>query len=170
MYKRQSINDKVEMWEDDRFWFELKKRLPKDASERLVTGPSIEKSLAPLRSFVVEPMKFGNLFLVGDAAHIVPPTGAKGLNLAFSDVHYLYKSLIGYFKNDDKNAIEQYSSKALNRVWKTIRFSWWMTNTLHKFPDQTEFDQKIQEAELDYLKNSIDAQKSLAENYVGLAF
>ena len=169
-YIQTSINDKVEMWDDDRFWFELKKRLPKDASERLVTGPSIEKSLAPLRSFVVEPMKFGNLFLVGDAAHIVPPTGAKGLNLAFSDVHYLYKSLICYFKNDDKNAIEQYSSKALNRVWKTIRFSWWMTNTLHKFPDQTEFDQKIQEAELEYLKNSIDAQKSLAENYVGLAF
>ena len=169
-YIQTSINDKVEMWEDDRFWFELKKRLPKDASERLVTGPSIEKSLAPLRSFVVEPMKFGNLFLVGDAAHIVPPTGAKGLNLAFSDVHYLYKSLICYFKNDDKNAIEQYSSKALNRVWKTIRFSWWMTNTLHKFPDQTEFDQKIQEAELEYLKNSIDAQKSLAENYVGLEF
>ena len=169
-YIQTSIKDKIEKWDDKNFWLELKKRLPFEASENLITGPSIEKSIAPLRSFVAEPMKYGSLFLVGDAAHIVPPTGAKGLNLAFSDVHYLYESLKNYYKNDDKNAINNYSNMALTRVWKTIRFSWWMTTTLHKFPGQSSFDQRIQEAELEYLKSSISSQRALAENYVGLPF
>ena len=169
-YIQTSIKDKIEKWDDKKFWIELKKRLPFEASAKLVTGPSIEKSIAPLRSFVAEPMKFGSLFLVGDAAHIVPPTGAKGLNLAFSDVYYLYESLKNYYKNDDKNAINYYSDRALKRVWKAIRFSWWMTTTLHKFPGQSSFDQKIQEAELEYLESSISSQRALAENYVGLPF
>ena len=169
-YIQISIKDKIEKWDDKNFWIELKKRLPIEASENLITGPSIEKSIAPLRSFVAEPMKFGSLFLVGDAAHIVPPTGAKGLNLAFSDVYYLFQSLKNYYKNDDKNAINYYSDRALTRVWKAIRFSWWMTTTLHKFPGQSSFDQKIQEAELEYLESSISSQRALAENYVGLPF
>ena len=169
-YIQTSIKDKIEKWDDKKFWIELRRRLPIEAAENLITGPSIEKSIAPLRSFVAEPMKFGSLFLVGDAAHIVPPTGAKGLNLAFSDVYYLYESLKNYYKNDDKNAINYYSDRALTRVWKAIRFSWWMTTTLHKFPGQSSFDQKIQEAELEYLESSISSQRALAENYVGLPF
>ena len=169
-YIQTSIKDKIEQWDDKNFWLELKKRLPFEASEKLITGPSIEKSIAPLRSFVAEPMSFGSLFLVGDAAHIVPPTGAKGLNLAFSDVHYLFESLKNYYNNDDKNAINKYSDMALNRVWKAIRFSWWMTTTLHKFPGQSSFDQRIQETELEYLKSSTFSQRALAENYVGLPF
>tara|TARA_B100000579_G_C22785056_1_gene831440 strand:- start:199 stop:1368 length:1170 start_codon:yes stop_codon:yes gene_type:complete len=169
-YIQTSIKDKIEQWNDKKFWLELKKRLPFEASKNLITGPSIEKSIAPLRSFVAEPMKYGSLFLVGDAAHIVPPTGAKGLNLAFSDVHYLYESFKNYYKNDDKNAINAYSDMALTRVWKAIRFSWWMTITLHKFPGQSSFDQRIQETELEYLKNSVYSQRALAENYVGLPF
>ena len=159
-YIQTSIKDKIEKWDDKKFWIELRRRLPIEAAENLITGPSIEKSIAPLRSFVAEPMKFGSLFLVGDAAHIVPPTGAKGLNLAFSDVYYLYESLKNYYKNDDKNAINYYSDRALNRVWKAIRFSWWMTTTLHKFPGQSSFDQKIQEAELEYLESSISSHIS----------
>ena len=169
-YIQTSIKDKIEKWDDKKFWIELRRRLPIEAAENLITGPSIEKSIAPLRSFVAEPMKFGSLFLVGDAAHIVPPTGAKGLNLAFSDVYYLFQSLKNYYKNDDKNAINYYSDRALTRVWKAIRFSWWMTTTLHKFPGQSSFDQKIQEAELEYLESSISSQRALAENYVGLPF
>ena len=169
-YIQTSIEEKTTEWSDDRFWNELKKRLPEESLENLVTGPSIEKSLAPLRSFVVEPMSYGNLFLVGDAAHIVPPTGAKGLNLAFSDVNYLVETLEEYYQEKNKTVLSKYSKRALNRVWKAIRFSWWMTVTFHKFPNQSDFDQKMQETEIEYLENSEVAQKSFAENYVGLPF
>ena len=169
-YIQIPINEKIEQWGDDRFWLELKKRLPNESVKQLVTGPSIEKSLAPLRSFVVEPMHFGNLFLVGDAAHIVPPTGAKGLNLAFSDVYYLFETLNEFYQVKDRKVLSKYSQRALKRVWKAIRFSWWMTVTFHKFPNQSNFDQKMQESEIEYLENSIIAQKMLAENYVGLPY
>ena len=169
-YIQTSLDDRVESWDDKRFWEELKRRLTIEASESIITGPSIEKSIAPLRSFVCEPMNWNNLFLVGDAAHIVPPTGAKGLNLAVSDVYYLFNGLKKhYLFNDDKD-LKNYSTKALSRVWKAIRFSWWMTTTFHKFPEQTSFDQRIQDSELEYLENSIASQKVLAENYVGLPF
>ena len=169
-YIQTSLDDRVESWDDKRFWKELKRRLPIEASESIITGPSIEKSIAPLRSFVCEPMNLNNLFLVGDAAHIVPPTGAKGLNLAVYDVYYLFNGLKKhYLFNDDKD-LKNYSTKALSRVWKAIRFSWWMTTTFHKFPEQTSFDQRIQDSELEYLENSIASQKVLAENYVGLPF
>ena len=169
-YIQTSLDDRVESWDDKRFWEELKRGLPIEASESIITGPSIEKSIAPLRSFVCEPMNWNNLFLVGDAAHIVPPTGAKGLNLAVSDVYYLFNGLKKhYLLNDDKD-LKNYSTKALSRVWKAIRFSWWMTTTFHKFPEQTSFDQRIQDSELEYLENSIASQKVLAENYVGLPF
>ena len=138
------------------------------ARDSLVTGPSIEKSIAPLRSFVAEPMRFGRMFLAGDAAHIVPPTGAKGLNLAASDAHYLACAFREYYDEKSSAAIDHYSAKALTRVWKAVRFSWWMTSMLHKFPDQAEFGARIQVAELDYLVSSKAASASLAENYVGL--
>ena len=163
-------SDKIENWSDDNFWEELKLRLPTEASDTLITGPSIEKSIAPLRSFVSEPMRWGNLFLAGDASHIVPPTGAKGLNLAVSDIHYLSEGLITFFKDNDDHLLNTYSDKALLRVWKGIRFSWWMTTLMHNFPNQDEFDRKIQLAELEYLSNSIEAQKSFSENYVGLPY
>ncbi len=173
-YIQVPIDDKVEDWSDDRFWDELKKRLPKDAANKLVTGPSIEKSIAPLRSFVCENMRYGNLFLAGDAAHIVPPTGAKGLNSAASDIHYLSNALIQYYKNGDEQGLDQYAEKALKRVWKAERFSWWMTNLLHKLPnsdgDSGSFTAKMQLAELDYLFESEAALKSLAENYIGLPY
>ena len=169
-YVQCPLDDKVEEWSDERFWDELRRRLPQDVSERLVTGPSFEKSIAPLRSFVAEPLRFGRLFLVGDAAHIVPPTGAKGLNLAASDVRYLFDGLREYYADNASAGIDDYSRKALSRVWKAERFSWWMTNTLHRFPDQGEFGQRIQEAELDYLFSSKAAMTSLAENYVGLPY
>lgn len=169
-YIQTSINEKTSDWSDNRFWNELKKRLPDETLKNLITGTSIEKSLAPLRSFVVEPMSYGNLFLVGDAAHIVPPTGAKGLNLAFSDVYYLVETLDEYYQENNRKVLLKYSKRALNRVWKAIRFSWWMTVTFHKFPKQTDFDQKMQETEIEYLLNSEVAQKSFAENYVGLPF
>ena len=169
-YIQTSLDDRVEGWDDKRFWEELKKRLPIEASESIITGPSIEKSIAPLRSFVCEPMNWNNLFLVGDAAHIVPPTGAKGLNLAVSDVYYLFNGLKKHYLFNDDKGLKNYSTKALSRVWKAIRFSWWMTTTFHKFPEQTSFDQRIQDSELEYLENSIASQKVLAENYVGLPF
>ena len=137
---------------------------------RVVTGPSIEKSIAPLRSFVAEPLRFGRLFLAGDAAHIVPPTGAKGLNLAASDVHYLSQGFISYYQNKSERELDAYSSRALARVWKAERFSWWMTRLLHQFPDEGAFNNKMQEAELEYLAGSAAAQTSLAENYVGLPY
>ena len=169
-YIQTSLSDKIEDWDDNRFWEELKRRLPSKAAETIITGPSIEKSIAPLRSFVCEPMSWQNLYLVGDAAHIVPPTGAKGLNLAISDVYYLFNAFKKYYLFNDNNGLEQYSTRALTRVWKAIRFSWWMTTTFHKFPDQSSFDQRIQDSELEYLENSIASQTVLAENYVGLPY
>jgi p-hydroxybenzoate 3-monooxygenase len=157
-------------WTDDRFWEELKRRLPEDAAASLVTGPSIEKSVAPLRSFVAEPMRHGRLFLAGDAAHIVPPTGAKGLNLAASDIHFLSRALIGHYRDGDERGLETYSEKALRRTWKAERFSWWMTKLLHEFPEEGAFARRIQQAELDYLFSSTAALTALAENYVGLPF
>ena len=158
----------VEDWPDDRFWDELRRRLPEAAADRLVTGHSIEKSFAPLRSFVAEPMRFGRLFLAGDAAHIVPPTGAKGLNLAVSDIVMLSEALIEHYDEGSDAALDSYSSRALRRVWKAVRFSWWMTTILHRFPDDGGFAQRVQAAELDYLSTSVAAQTVLAENYTGL--
>jgi p-hydroxybenzoate 3-monooxygenase len=167
-YVQVPLTDHVDQWTDDAFWDELKLRLDPRARESLVTGPSIEKSIAPLRSFVAEPMRFGGLFLAGDAAHIVPPTGAKGLNLAATDVKYLSSALIEYYRGKSNAGIDHYSEKCLRRVWKAERFSWWFTSLMHKFPDTGEFGQKVQEAELDYLVGSRAASTSLAENYVGL--
>lgn len=169
-YVQCPLSDSPEDWSDDAFWDELKRRLPRHHAESLITGPSIEKSIAPLRSFVTEPMRWGRLFLCGDAAHIVPPTGAKGLNTAASDIHYLYHALIQYFEEKDSEGIDRYSERALARIWKAERFSWWMTNLLHRFPDQTDFDIKMQLAEIDFLKNNREAQSVLAQNYVGLPY
>jgi p-hydroxybenzoate 3-monooxygenase len=169
-YVQCPLDDHVEEWPDDRFWDELKRRLDEKAADELVTGPSIEKSIAPLRSFVAEPMRFGRMFLAGDAAHIVPPTGAKGLNLAASDAHYLAQAFREYYDEKSSAGIDAYSAKALSRVWKAVRFSWWMTSMLHKFPDNGAFGARIQLAELDYVVNSTAAAASLAENYVGLPF
>jgi p-hydroxybenzoate 3-monooxygenase len=169
-YIQVPLTDTVEDWSDDKFWEELKRRLPADVAERLVTGPSIEKSIAPLRSFVAEPMRYGNLFLAGDAAHIVPPTGARGLNSAASDIYYLYHALVAHYKEGDDSGLDNYSAKALARVWKAQRFSWWMTTMLHTFPDSLPYDQKLSQTELEYLFSSERAQGSLAENYVGLPF
>ena len=169
-YVQCPLDDKVDQWPDERFWDELKRRLDGKAADSLITGPSIEKSIAPLRSFVAEPMRFGRLFLAGDAAHIVPPTGAKGLNLAASDAHYLACALREYYDEKSSAGIDNYSTKALARVWKAVRFSWWMTSMLHKFPDQGTIGARIQVAELDYVVHSNAAMMSLAENYVGLPF
>lgn len=169
-YIQCSLEEKIEDWSDERFWDELRRRLPVHHAEALVTGASFEKSIAPLRSFVAEPMRFGRMFLVGDAAHIVPPTGAKGLNLAASDVHYLFSGLIEHYQDRSSAGIDAYSARALARVWKAVRFSWWMTTMLHRFPGTGDFDQKIQEAELDYLTHSRAASTALAENYVGLPY
>jgi p-hydroxybenzoate 3-monooxygenase len=169
-YLQCSMDDHIDQWPDDRFWDELKRRLDRKAVDNLVTGPSIEKSIAPLRSFVAEPMRFGKMFLAGDAAHIVPPTGAKGLNLAASDVHYLSQALREFYDDKSPAGIDAYSATALARVWKAVRFSWWMTSMLHKFPDTGEFGARIQLAELDYLVSSKAAATSLSENYVGLPF
>jgi p-hydroxybenzoate 3-monooxygenase len=167
-YVQCSLDDKVENWSDDAFWDELRRRLDPEAAETLVTGPSIEKSIAPLRSFVAEPMRFGRLFLAGDAAHIVPPTGAKGLNLAATDVSYLGSALAEYFNDKSSAGIDTYSQRCLRRIWRAERFSWWFTNLMHKFPETGAFGQKMQAAELDYLVNSVAASTTMAENYVGL--
>ena len=169
-YIQVPLSDSVEDWNDEAFWAELKRRLPAEVAARLITGPSIEKSIAPLRSFVAEPMRYGNLFLAGDAAHIVPPTGARGLNSAASDIYYLYHALVAHYQKGDDSGLDGYSAKALARVWKAQRFSWWMTTMLHSFPDSLEYDQKLQQTELEYLFSSEAAQRSLAENYVGLPF
>jgi p-hydroxybenzoate 3-monooxygenase len=168
-YIQCSLAEDVESWPDERFWDELRPRLDDEARERLITGPSIEKSIAPLRSFVVEPMRFGRLFLAGDAAHIVPPTGAKGLNLAASDVRYLSQAIVEHYAEKSDAGIDHYSERALTRVWKAERFSWWMTTLLHRISENT-FDQKIQLAELDYLFRSKAAMTAFAENYVGLPY
>lgn len=167
-YVQVPSDAKLEHWSDARFWDEFKTRLGPDAARSVTTGPSIEKSIAPLRSFVAEPMRYGRLFLAGDAAHIVPPTGAKGLNLAMSDVRYLSRALIAHFKHGRDDGIEQYSAICLRRVWKATRFSWWMTTLLHKFPETDAFGHGLQRAEFAYLKSSRAAQAVLAENYVGL--
>jgi len=169
-YLQCTADEKVEDWPDDRFWEELKARLPEDAANALVTGPSIEKSIAPLRSFVAEPLRHGRLFLAGDAAHIVPPTGAKGLNLAASDIYFLSRGLIDYFNKSDETALNAYSAKALARIWKAERFSWWMTTMLHRFDHATAFDRRIQRTDLEYLFSSKAAMTALAENYVGLPY
>ena len=169
-YVQCSLGDDVGDWTDTRFWDTLRRRLPAEVGEALVTGPSIEKSIAPLRSFVSEPMRWGRLFLCGDAAHIVPPTGAKGLNTAASDVHYLYTGLLRFYQDKDSEGLDRYSEKALARVWKAERFSWWMTSLLHRFPDQSPFDVKMQAAELAFLRDNEDAQRVLAINYVGLPY
>jgi p-hydroxybenzoate 3-monooxygenase len=169
-YVQCPLDDHIDQWPDDRFWDELKRRLDAEAADKLVTGPSIEKSIAPLRSFVAEPMRFGRMFLAGDAAHIVPPTGAKGLNLAASDAHYLALGFREHYDEKSSAGIDTYSAKALSRVWKAVRFSWWMTSMLHKFPDTGSFGARIQLAELDYVVNSKVAAASLAENYVGLPY
>jgi p-hydroxybenzoate 3-monooxygenase len=167
-YVQCTTDDKMENWSDDAFWAELRLRLDDEAREKLITGPSIEKSIAPLRSFVAEPMRFGRLFLAGDAAHIVPPTGAKGLNLAMSDVTYLAQALTEFYSEKSAAGIDAYSATCLRRVWRASRFSLWFTSLMHRFPETGDFGQKIQEAELDYLVNSKVASTSLAENYVGL--
>ena len=168
-YIQTPHDDDPAAWSDTHFWDELRRRLPPETAEALVTGPSIEKSIAPLRSFVTEPMRYRKLCLVGDAAHIVPPTGAKGLNLAVSDVHYLTEGLTAWYGGDPEG-MERYSERALARVWKASRFSWWMTRTLHNFPGQSAFDQHMQEAEIAYLEGSAAARAAFSENYVGLPF
>jgi p-hydroxybenzoate 3-monooxygenase len=169
-YIQCAFDEDLEEWTDDRFWGELRLRLPPDAASALKTGPSIEKSIAPLRSFVAEPMRYRRLFLAGDAAHIVPPTGAKGLNLAASDVYYLSRALRAHYREKRDDLLDAYSETALRRVWKAERFSWWMTTLLHRFPDASPFDRRVQEAELDYVTGSVAARSSLAENYVGLPY
>ena len=169
-YIQVGTEERVAAWSDDAFWDELRRRLPAESAEALVTGPSIEKSIAPLRSFVCEPMRHGRLFLAGDAAHIVPPTGAKGLNLAVADVHYLFEAFAQHYRDGDAEGLETYSQTALARVWKAIRFSWWLTGILHRFPDQSAFDQRIQEAELDTIETSEGARAALAETYTGLPY
>ncbi|MBP2602860.1 4-hydroxybenzoate 3-monooxygenase [Acinetobacter calcoaceticus] len=169
-YLQVPLTDHVEDWSDEKFWDELKNRLDPESREKLVTGASIEKSIAPLRSFVTEPMRFGKLFLAGDAAHIVPPTGAKGLNLAASDIAYLSSALIEYYAEGSEQGIDEYSEKCLQRVWKAERFSWWMTHLLHRFETESEFDHKIKQAELSYVLGSIAGRTTLAENYVGLPY
>ncbi len=169
-YIQVPLTDRVEDWSDDAFWAELKRRLPGEVAAGLITGPSIEKSIAPLRSFVAEPMRYGRLFLAGDAAHIVPPTGARGLNSAASDIYYLYHAMLDHYKNGDDSGLDGYSKKALARIWKAQRFSWWMTMLLHRFPNNIPYDDRLQETEMSYLFSSEAAQRSLAENYVGLPF
>jgi len=168
-YVQCSLEDRVEAWPDERFWEELRARLPAAYAARLQTAPSIEKSIVPLRSFVCEPMRFGRLFLVGDAAHIVPPTGAKGLNLAAADVRVLYRALGEFYRSGGERLLEEYSARALARVWKATRFSWWFTSLMHRFSDDS-FAYRLQLAELEYLSESRAACQSMAENYVGLPF
>jgi p-hydroxybenzoate 3-monooxygenase len=168
-YVQCALDEPLDAWPDERFWNELRSRLPAEVATAVVTGPSIEKSIAPLRSFVVEPLRFGRLFLVGDAAHIVPPTGAKGLNLAAADVRLLYQALVARYRTGRTDLIETYSQRCLRRIWMAERFSWWFTSLTHKFADD-EFAARLQLAELDYLGRSVAARTAVAENYVGLPF
>ena len=169
-YVQVPLEEKASNWSDDAFFDELRRRLPAEVAEAVITGPSLEKSIAPLRSFVAEPMRFGRLFLAGDAAHIVPPTGAKGLNLAASDIRYLFDAFREHYRDGSDAGLDGYSARALARVWKAERFSWWMTNLLHRFPERDGFDQRIQQAEFDYLVQSRAAATAVAENYVGLPY
>ncbi len=169
-YIQCSLDDRIEQWPDDRFWEELTARFPAELAARIKTGPSIEKSIAPLRSFVAEPMQYGRMYLAGDAAHIVPPTGAKGLNLAVSDVYYLSRAFTEHYRSHNSRYLDSYSATALRRVWASERLSWWLTGLLHVFPGQAGFDQKIHASEYDYLLRSEHAQASLAEQYLGLPF
>ncbi len=169
-YIQCALEERVKDWSDDRFWDELRARLPRAVAEGLQTGPSLEKSIAPLRSFAVEPLRFGRMFLAGDAGHIVPPTGAKGLNLAASDIHYLSRGLIAHYSDKDSELLNLYSDTALKRVWKAERFSWWMTRLLHTFEGDDGFVTRLKQAEFDYIQNSRASQTSLAENYVGLDY
>ncbi|MCB0097219.1 MAG: FAD-dependent monooxygenase, partial [Caldilineaceae bacterium] len=168
-YVQCSLDDKVENWSDDAFWDELRRRLPPETAAKLITGPRLEMSIAPLRSFVAEPLRFGNLFLAGDAAHIVPPTGAKGLNLAAADVYYLSRAFIAHYGEGRTDLLARYSDACLRRVWKAIRFSWWFTSLMHKFDDDS-LNHRLQLAELDYLTSSVAGRTTMAENYVGLPF
>ena len=168
-YVQCGLDDTVDNWSDQRFWDELRRRLPRDVADKVTTGPRLEMSIAPLRSFVAEPMRWGNLFLAGDAAHIVPPTGAKGLNLAASDIYYLSRALVAHYRENRSDLIDRYSDACLNRVWKAIRFSWWFTSLMHKFGDDP-LGYRLQIAELDYLAGSTAARTAMAENYVGLPF
>jgi p-hydroxybenzoate 3-monooxygenase len=170
LYLQCPVDDRIEDWPDSRFYAELRQRLDAQSAAHLRQGPSIEKSIAPLRSFVSEPMRHGNLFLAGDAAHIVPPTGAKGLNLAASDVYYLWQAFLDYYRGQSARSLDRYSDRALHRIWKAERFSWWMTSLLHRFPESSDFDNQMQLAELEYLVSSRAAMSSLAENYVGLPY
>ncbi len=169
-YVQVPLEERVENWSDEAFYDELRRRLPAEVADAVQTGPSLEKSIAPLRSFVAEPMRFGRLFLAGDAAHIVPPTGAKGLNLAASDVRYLFDALREHYQEGSDAGIEAYSARALARIWKAERFSWWMTGLLHRFPERSAFEERMQHAELDYLVQSPAASAAMAENYVGLPY
>lgn len=169
-YLQCPASDKAENWSDEAFWTELHKRIPDETAEKLIAGSSIEKSIAPLRSFVTEPMRWGALFLCGDAAHIVPPTGAKGLNTAASDVHYLYNGLKQFYEEHDQEGINRYSERALARVWKVERFSWWFSMLMHQFPSDSPFDRKMQIAELEFLRDNDAAQQAMAQNYVGLPY
>lgn len=169
-YIQCALSDHTSDWTDAAFWDELRRRLPADVAERLVTGPAIEKSIAPLRSFVTEPMRWGRLFLCGDAAHIVPPTGAKGLNTAASDVQYLYHGLVQHYQDNDSEGLDRYSEKALLRIWKAERFSWWFSGLLHRYPDQSPFDLKMQKADIAFLRDNESQQRAFAENYVGLPY
>ena len=169
-YIQVPADEKADQWSDEQFWSELRRRFPEEVAQKIVTGPSIEKSVAPLRSFVCEPMSYGRLFLCGDAAHIVPPTGAKGLNLAASDVHYLFEALREYYADQSSSGLQNYSDTALRRVWKSMRFSWSLTHLMHIFPDHTPFDARIQIAEFRYLRQSKAAQRAFAENYTGLPY
>ena len=169
-YIQCALSESTSDWSDDAFWQELRRRIPSDVADRLVTGPTIEKSIAPLRSFVTEPMRWGRLFLVGDAAHIVPPTGAKGLNTAASDVHYLFEGLRQFYADGDSEDIDRYSEKALLRVWKAERFSWWFSSLLHVYPHMSPFDLKMQQAEIAFLRDNAAQQRAFAENYVGLPY
>lgn len=169
-YIQVPLSDTVDQWSDAAFWDEYRRRLPDQWADGLVTGPSIEKSIAPLRSFVSEPMRHGALFLCGDAAHIVPPTGAKGLNLAASDVHYLSEALIAHYAQGEDAGLDAYSTRALSRVWRAMRFSWWMTTTTHRFPEHSDFDRQMQRVELEQLVRSPAARRVLAENYTGLPY
>ncbi len=169
-YIQCATDENVDDWPDDRFWDELRARLPAETADRLVTGASIEKSIAPLRSFVAEPLRFGRLFLAGDAAHIVPPTGAKGLNLAASDIFFLSRALTAAIEEKDESYLDRYSEDCLRRIWKAQRFSWWMTSLLHRFPESSPYERRLQQAELDYITSSEAAATALAENYVGLPY